>query len=39
MNANRELTDEFYYELKKGNRIMFVYVDEDKYIGEVSLVF
>jgi len=40
MYARKWLTDKFYNELKDGNRITFVYVDDnDEYIGEVSLVF
>lgn len=34
------LTNKFYNELKEGNRITFVYVnDNNEYIGEISLVF
>lgn len=36
MNNNKELADKFYNELKTGNRITFVYKENDEYIGEVS---
>lgn len=39
MSKRKELTDKFYNELKNGNRITFVYVENDEYLGEVSLVF
>lgn len=39
MNKQKELANRFYEELKSGNRITYVYLVEDKYIGEVSLVF
>lgn len=39
MNNNKELADKFYNELKIGNRITFVYKENDEYLGEVSLVF
>ena len=40
MSKKKELADKFYNELKSGNRITFVYVnDTDEYLGEVSLVF
>lgn len=39
MNKQKELANRFYEELKSGNRITYVYLVEDKYVGEVSLVF
>lgn len=39
MYNRKELTNKFYNELKDGNRITFVYVSNDEYLGEVSLVF
>lgn len=39
MYSRKELTNKFYNELKDGNRITFVYVSNDEYLGEVSLVF
>lgn len=39
MDKKKELKDKFYNELKNGNRITFVYVENNEYLGEVSLVF
>jgi len=39
MNKKKQLADKFYSELENGNRITFVYTEQDEYIGEVSLVF
>ena len=39
MSKNIKLKEQFYNELENGNRITFVYVIDDKYVGEVSLVF
>lgn len=39
MNKKKELADKFYNELKIGNRITFVYIENDEFLGEVSLVF
>ena len=39
MYSRKKLTNKFYNELKDGNRITFVYVSNDEYLGEVSLVF
>ena len=39
MSKKKELAEKFYNELKSGNRITFIYIKEDEYIGEVSLVF
>ena len=39
MNKKKELAEKFYQELKNGNRITFIYVENNDYIGEVSLVF
>ena len=40
MSKKKELADRFYEELKAGNRITFIYVDDNNdYLGEVSLVF
>ena len=38
-DKNKHLADIFYKELVEGNRITFIYQDNDEYIGEVSLVF
>ena len=39
MSKKKELKEIFYQELISGNRITFIYVLEDEYVGEVSLVF
>ena len=39
MNKKKELAEKFYQELKNGNRITFIYVENNDYIGEVSLVY
>ena len=39
MDKDEYLANKFYNELKNNNRITFVYVENDNYLGEVSLVF
>ena len=39
MEKDKELADRFYNELLTGNRITYVYSEQDEYIGEISLVF
>lgn len=39
MSKQKELANKFHKELKSGNRMTYVYLEKDKYIGEVSLVF
>lgn len=39
MEKNKELKDRFYKELLNKNRMTFVYTKDEKYIGEVSIVF
>ena len=39
MEKNKELKDRFYKELLNKNRMTFVYTKDEKYIGEISIVF
>jgi len=39
MNRFPERAKQWYDELVSGNRIIFVYIENDKYLGEASLVF
>lgn len=39
MEKNKELKDRFYKELLSKNRITFVYVKDNQYIAEISIVF
>ena len=39
MSKKKELATKFYEELKSGNRITFIYIKDNEYLGEVSLVF
>ncbi|RCW76780.1 GNAT family N-acetyltransferase [Saliterribacillus persicus] len=39
MDKNPKMTKLFYEELVSGNRITFIYSENDEYIGEGSLVF
>lgn len=39
MEKNPKVTKMFYEELVKGNRVTFIYIENNEYIGEGSLVF
>ena len=39
MEKNKELKDRFYKELQTKNRMTFVYVKDEEYIAEISIVF
>ena len=39
MEKNKELKDRFYKELLSKNRMTFVYVKNEEYIAEISIVF
>lgn len=39
MEKNPKMTESFYDELVSGNRITFIYLVNDEFIGEGSLVF
>lgn len=39
MSEQKELADKFYNELLSGNRTTYVYIENNEFIGEVSLVF
>lgn len=39
MEKNPEMTEGFYDELVNGNRITFIYLENNEFIGEGSLVF
>lgn len=39
MEAQRELAEQFQRELLSGNRITYVYINGDIFVGEISLVF
>ena len=39
MEKNKELKDRFYKELLSKNRMTFVYVKDEEYIAEISIVF
>ena len=39
MNKNPEWTKRWYDEFVSGNRLIFVYIENDEYIGEGALVF
>lgn len=39
MNKKQEMAKKWYNELLEGNRAIFVYIENDEYLGEISLVF
>lgn len=39
MEKNKELKDRFYKELLSKNRMTFVYIKDNEYIAEISIVF
>lgn len=39
MKRQEKLATQFYGELISGNRVTYVYKEEDEFIGEISLVF
>lgn len=39
MERQKDLANQFYNELLSGNRVTFVYIQDDMYIGEGSIVF
>ena len=39
MEKNAGLADRFYRELSDGNRVTYVYMEGDDFVGEVSIVF
>lgn len=39
MEKNPKMTDRFYDELVNGNRVTFIYLENNEFVGEGSLVF